>query len=155
MLNDKQKKLLLMPKALPTGSHGFNLRLSLRASEWERLKRKVFAKASYVCELCGATDKRLEAHEIWSFDFELKLQVLETMAALCMHCHRIQHALLLKLHVDQGIAHPEHTIKHFNKLTGQHLTESQFYAEATRNANEFEKIEWEIWATKEFEELLK
>lgn len=155
MLSKEQKEFLLIPKALPTNTHGFNLRKVLPASKWNKLRNKVYDNANHLCELCEATGKKLEAHEIWRFDFETKIQSLETIAALCMHCHRLQHALLLKMQVDQGIAHCEYTIKHFNKLTGKKLTESQFFAEATKNFNELENIEWDVVASKNFEELLK
>lgn len=155
MLTKEQRDFLLLPKALPTSTHGFNLRRILPQVEWDRLRKKVYAKASYKCELCGAEDKKLEAHEVWRFDFPNHVQVLETLVALCMHCHRIQHALLLKLQVDQGAAHCEYTIKHFNKLTNNHFTESQFFAEATKNFQKLDQVEWDVYATKEFEELLK
>lgn len=155
MLTKEQKDFLLVPKSLPTGSFGFNLRKVLPQNEWDRLRKKVYAKASYQCELCNAKPQRLEAHEIWRFDFDKKIQVLETVAALCIHCHRIQHALLLKLQDDRGESNYDYTIKHFNQLTKQNLTASQFFAEANKNQQKIEHIEWDVWATKEFEELLK
>lgn len=154
MINQKQREFLLKPKALPSNAHGYNLRQILPKTEWDRLRKKVYAAASYKCELCGS-EKSLEAHEMWVFDFENKVQVLDGLVALCMHCHRIQHALLLALQVDQGIAHDDYMIVHFNKLTNQKLTLQQFYAQANKNFAELEQIEWDVYASKTFEELLK
>ena len=154
MLNQKQKEFLLIPKALPTSTHFINLRQMLPRNEWDRLRKKVYSAASNRCELCGS-DQRLEAHEIWMFDFEKKVQYLETLAALCMHCHRFQHVNLLALQEDQGIAHSWGTINHFNKLTGQKVTQSQFFAMANKEAIKLENIEWEVVINRSFDELFQ
>ncbi len=145
-LTNKQKKWLLIPKALPSSTHGDNLMKILPRSKWDKIRKATYERADFKCELCSGKGKKhpVEAHELWMFDFKIKTQYLERLVALCPNCHRIQHALLLKLQDDRGFVNAMNTINHYNKLTKNNLTYSQFFASATEIFNKFDGIAWDV-----------
>lgn len=61
--------------------------------EWRMMKRKVYQKAGYRCEICGGKghEHPVECHEKWSYDIENNIQRLECLIALCPVCHKTQH----------------------------------------------------------------
>lgn len=70
-----------------------NLRSELPKSDWDRLRKKQYKKADYRCEICGGqgTKHRVECHELWSYDEDRGVQVLEGLIALCPSCHEVKH----------------------------------------------------------------
>lgn len=154
-LTKEEKEFLLMPKALPSSSHYANLRKILSQSKWDKLRKMTYERASFQCELCSSKPKRLEAHELWFFDFEHKVQYLKRLVGLCLKCHSLQHALLLRLHHDQGFKNAQVVVNHYNKLTNNKLTFDQFFALANKEHNLYEKIEWNIVVITDFDEILK
>lgn len=143
MLSNDEKRFLLQPKALPTTVHYQNIRNLIPRAAWDKIRKHVYEEANHVCELCGAK-KRLEAHEIWNFDFKSKTQTLQNIVALCANCHRIQHANLLKLHSDKGIVNIDLVVKHFNNISNQKITTSEFLSRAQTFCAKYENIEWEL-----------
>lgn len=68
-----------------------NLRSHLTQKEWDIIRRKCYAKAGHVCEVCGGKGPKhpVEAHEVWDFgDGTIKLTGL---VALCPACHEVKH----------------------------------------------------------------
>lgn len=70
-----------------------NVRSLLSKSQWDTIKKMVFAEAGYVCEICGGKGPKhpVECHEIWGYDDLLFIQKLNGMIALCPKCHRVKH----------------------------------------------------------------
>ncbi len=61
--------------------------------EWDRLRKKVYRKANFCCEVCGEDRKGLglECHEEWEYDDKGHIQSLKGLVALCTLCHMIKH----------------------------------------------------------------
>lgn len=70
-----------------------NVRSNVPPAEWDRLRKKVYAKAGYVCEICGGVGKKhpVECHEVWEYDDTKHIQKLVRMIALCPACHSTKH----------------------------------------------------------------
>lgn len=155
-LTNQQKEWLLLPKALPTSTHGDNLRKILPRTQWDKIRKATYTRANHKCELCGGKGTRhpVEAHELWYFDMENKIQYLERLVALCPNCHRIQHALLLKIQDDKGFINAQMTINHYNKLTGNNVNYYQFFASATEVFDVFDGIMWDVIVDKTKDEIL-
>lgn len=154
MLSSDEREFLLIPKSLPTGSHYANLRKFLGQTKWDKIRRQAYERAEHKCELCNSKPSRLEAHELWFFDFENKVQYLKRIVVLCSKCHSIQHAMLLALQHDQGIKNADVVVKHYNKLTNQLVTYTKFFSLANDMQRKFENIDWDVVVVKDFEELL-
>lgn len=153
-LTQKQKEFLITPKALPSSSHYANLRQVLPRTKWDKLRKLTYERANHKCELCNSKPPRLEAHELWRFDFDNHVQYLERLVALCSKCHSMQHALLLRLQHDQGIKNAQIVVNHYNKLKNEHITFDKFFAIATSEHNKYENIFWDVIVIKEFDDLL-
>ena len=78
---------------IPSSLFGVNLRTALPSSEWDRLRREVYAAAGHRCELCGGRGPRhpVECHERWEYDEEKHVQRLVGLIALCPACHEVKH----------------------------------------------------------------
>lgn len=70
-----------------------NVRSNVSKSEWNRLRKKVYAQAGHRCEICsGKGDKwPVECHEIWEYDDDYHVQRLDRLIALCPACHKVKH----------------------------------------------------------------
>jgi hypothetical protein len=70
-----------------------NVRSSVGRKEWDRLKKEVYAKANYKCEVCGRQGSNwpVEAHEIFEYDESKYTQKLTRLIALCPDCHSVKH----------------------------------------------------------------
>lgn len=82
---------------IPRSTWGENVRSLLTRSQWDRLRRFVYAQAGGICEICGDVGTNqgrkhdLEAHEIWQFCEDTHTQTLTGMIGLCPECHRVKH----------------------------------------------------------------
>lgn len=72
-----------------------NVRSQVSRSDWDLLRKHVYARAGHRCEVCGATG-RLEAHERWNYS--QGTQTLKRLIALCPACHEATHFGLSKVH---------------------------------------------------------
>lgn len=81
---------------IPSTCHFSNLRTHMEPIYWDRIRRKVYRRARYVCEICGGVgdEHPVEAHEKWSYETAeqgLGYQTLEAIEALCPACHEVKH----------------------------------------------------------------
>lgn len=61
--------------------------------DWDTLRRRVYARANYKCEVCGGKGPThpVECHEVWEYDEKNKVQKLIGLIALCPDCHSVKH----------------------------------------------------------------
>jgi len=78
---------------VPGTSWGNNLRSLLEPADWDRLRKAQYAKANYVCEVCGGKGRTypVECHEIWEYNDRTHVQKLAGLVALCPACHQVKH----------------------------------------------------------------
>jgi hypothetical protein len=122
------KKLPLNFELIPTGAWNFNLRTQLPKKAWDLLRQIAYQKADYKCSICGAKPKRLEAHEVWDFNKETKVQKLIDIKALCHNCHSV-------IHINRTIiiGEEDRAIAHFKRVNKVDFTA---YINALKEANE-------------------
>lgn len=82
---------LLFVDLIPSSCWFSNVRSSVHASDWDRLRKKVYTRANNRCECCGSSNGGLEAHERWKYDDTKKTQKLMRLIALCHDCHESTH----------------------------------------------------------------
>lgn len=80
----------LVPRPLWYAS---NIRSILPTQDWDLLRRVVYRRANYLCEICGGRgpDHPIECHEVWRYDEATRTQFLERMIGLCPACHGVKH----------------------------------------------------------------
>lgn len=80
-----------------------NVRSNVSKEEWDRIRKKCYLNAGYVCEICGDTGLNqnhkhpVECHEIWQYDDENHVQKLTGLIALCPNCHTVKHPGLAQM----------------------------------------------------------
>ncbi|UYL84901.1 hypothetical protein pEaSNUABM56_00200 [Erwinia phage pEa_SNUABM_56] len=91
-------------------------------SEWDIVRRKCYAAAGHVCEVCGGKGPKhpVECHETWDFgDGKIKLVGL---IALCPSCHEVKHIGLAGIRGRGEIA-----LRHFMKVNNVSRDVAQKY----------------------------
>ena len=118
-----------------------NLRSILPKKAWDFLRAYAKEKSNYKCAICGAKPKRLEAHEVWSYDLETGVQKLEDVISVCHSCHSVIHIGRTPLLGD--IVRAE---KHFMKVNNATYAEyRQALGEANKLHQERNKVpEWKL-----------
>jgi len=87
-----EQKLVLTIETIPQQSFGISLANLLPKPVWDTIRREVYAKAHYTCEICGAMDVQLHCHEVWSYTSKKPyIQKLQELVCLCRMCHAIKH----------------------------------------------------------------
>ena len=88
-------ELQLEVDLIPSRSWFQNVRAAVNPRDWDLLRFSVFARAAYLCELCGANDEPLECHERFAYMVEAGgktgVQRLLRLLALCKKCHLATH----------------------------------------------------------------
>jgi hypothetical protein len=108
--------LRLPCELVPTTSWGSSLAKNLPPAFWQQLRQACLDAANNQCEICGAHDGTLEAHEIWSYDDAAFTQTLVRHIALCKPCHMVKHmARSSKVCTDEQFAA---LVEHFLQVNG-------------------------------------
>ena len=70
-----------------------NVRDHVTQEQWDRIRRKTYRDANYVCQVCGGRGEKwpVECHEIWQYDDKNHVQKLAGLTALCPDCHKVKH----------------------------------------------------------------
>ena len=103
-----------------------NVRSNVPAAEWDALRRAVYRRANYRCEVCGAQGSAhpVECHEVWHYDDVAKVQRLVRLIALCPACHQVKHIGLASV---QGKL--DQALRHLAKVNGWTASQSRAYVE--------------------------
>lgn len=82
---------------------------------WDKVRKYAYKKSNYRCEICNGKGPKwpVEAHEIWHYNDEDKIQTLLDVQALCPECHKVKHIGRTEMMSEQGLFQ---AIKHFCKV---------------------------------------
>jgi 5-methylcytosine-specific restriction endonuclease McrA len=105
-----------------------NLRKSLKQSDWDKIRKEVYAKENMNCHICKAKFSRLEAHEVWEFDEKNHIQKLVNIIGVCSDCHNVIHFGLSQI---QGRA--EKAIDQFMKVNKCDIFEFDKHAKKAKS----------------------
>ncbi len=93
----KNPKIKLAVELIPSTCHFSNVRTTVKASEWDKIRFLSYEAADNKCQICGDTGKNqgykhnVECHEIWHYDDENHVQTLIGLISLCPTCHQVKH----------------------------------------------------------------
>lgn len=83
---------MILPIVLtPQSSWGLTLANKLKKEEWDKLRRRVYKRAGYKCEICHETQEALNCHEVWEINDRKRTQTLIRFVCLCQTCHDCVH----------------------------------------------------------------
>lgn len=89
---------VLAQLAIPKVLHGKNPRTSMGKKQWDELRQTVYESTGYTCYCCGVPrakakfHPRLEAHEVYDFDFKSYTLTCTEIIPLCHACHMFVHS---------------------------------------------------------------
>jgi hypothetical protein len=125
---------------IPPTAWGHNVRSELGMSKWNQIRKKVYQEANNKCECCGKTRKKMDAHEVWNFDFSTGTQILERIMCICSHCHNVKHFIRAAMMGTQQLAYI-----HLRRVNEWSCEETEDYLlEKQRLCTEQSKRMWEI-----------
>lgn len=69
--------LPLQIELVPSTAFGENLRKLLTKTEWDKVRKAVYKRAGYKCEICGGKGEKhpVEAHEEWLYGLHIHFAV--------------------------------------------------------------------------------
>ena len=102
---------------VPSTSWWDNLRKKMPRSDWDVLRKRVYARQEHKCGVCGASG-RLNCHEVWAYDDKMWVQTLVGFIALCDLCHHVKHIGLAKVLADAGRLDWDSVVSHFCSVNG-------------------------------------
>ncbi len=76
---------------VPQSAFFKNVRSEVSKDQWDIIRRKVYRKTGYRCEICGGKGEQhpVECHEVW--EYKKGIQKLIGFTALCPKCHQVKH----------------------------------------------------------------
>lgn len=84
----------------PSYAQKKTVRNTIPRSLWDAVRSHVQEKNDYKCQICGYADaEKLQAHEVWGYDEEKFLLILEDVQALCRMCHDLKHYFHVALRI--------------------------------------------------------
>ena len=103
------KKLKLTVELVPSTCWYSNVRSEVPKEVWDKIRRKAYKKANYLCEICGGKGDEwpVECHEIWEYIDKTHIQKLVGFTAICPNCHEVKHIGRAEVwgNIDRAIEH--------------------------------------------------
>jgi len=135
-------KLKLTIEFIPSSSWHNNLRNLLKPKMWDDIRKKVYQKRNFKCDICGEK-RKLQAHEIWEFNQKNLTQKLIDITPLCFMCHMVKHMGFAGI-MDRRQMN-ERLIRHFmdvNKV--DRLVFQKHLKEEIKKFEDRSKYEWQL-----------
>ena len=87
------QELKLQIELVPASCLWSNVRSNVGEDHWSHIRRIVFEKANFLCEICAGRGRRhpVECHDVWVFEKHSLTQRLHSFQALCPYCHEVKH----------------------------------------------------------------
>lgn len=142
LIDPFDKKYKLIPELIPSTSWFENARKHFE-KDWPRLKKECYIKAGYKCEICNGKGPThpVEAHEVWLYNHEEKVQKMERLLALCPACHRVKHSGLWVFVKNR----PDLVIPHMVKVNNITIEEAVVLLEAHMAIYHYRsQIKWKV-----------
>lgn len=91
VIMDMMPERKLQFEMIPQSCWDRNARNALTREEWDLIRHKVYEKEGMNCHICHDFQIYLEAHEVWEFDEEHRIQKLVDIVGICNNCHKTIH----------------------------------------------------------------
>lgn len=97
-----------------------NVRAWLTATQWDKVRKKVYVLYGGKCAVCHTTPAkgRLHCHEVWRYNDDAHIQTLTGLVAMCHLCHAIKHIACSLARSREGTLNFEALIGHFCRING-------------------------------------
>ncbi len=119
---------------VPNFSWGKSLARTLKRSEWDKIRKRVYARQNHTCGICGAGGMLL-CHEQWKYDDEAHTQTLIGFLAVCNDCNVCIHIGRTGRLAAEGKIDMERVIAHYLRV-------NECTMEDYRLDNKQARLEW-------------
>lgn len=144
-MKKKDEAIRLTIELVPGTCFYVNVRSQVKNSQWDRIRKKSYRDAGYVCQICGDNGLNqglkhpVECHEIWHYDDENRKQTLTGFISLCPSCHTVKHPGLAKMR-----GHGQIVIDQLMKVNGwKEKRAKEYIAESFKVWSARSKQQWE------------
>ena len=107
--------LKLIPVLVPKPLWGINAHDLLAWETWQRIRRDTFARDNHLCVICEQ-QLPLECHEVFSYNDNAGIAVLEKLESRCAECHACNHLGRLRKRSPDKFQHALVRIGRLNKM---------------------------------------
>lgn len=145
-MSTRHENLPLPIELVPEALWGKSLASTLPRSEWDKIRRHVYARQDYVCGACGAKDVRLHCHEKWQYNDEEHTQTLTGFVALCAMCNNVTHMGRSQILARQGKLDIDAVYEHCMRVNHLNKAEFRIYKQISF-AKWGERTAWKDWKT--------
>ena len=126
-------RLKLRIQSIPISSWGISLASRLPKDKWDKIRREVYRKAGYRCEVCLDGSGTLNCHEQWSFDDRKRIQRLVGFQCVCGLCHdTIHYGRSSQVH---NAAYLEELMKHWMEVNRKTKKDWEAHLKETAETN--------------------
>ena len=115
---------------IPKSCQGNSLYHLWPKKHWDKLRKLVYKRANYSCEICGGGPK-IECHEVWHFDIKKRVQKLVMLVCLCHDCHSAKHFGHAYLTGKSKVA-----VQHICKINGWSMSKTLDYIDGKYERHE-------------------
>ncbi|MBD3197969.1 MAG: hypothetical protein GF317_23165 [Candidatus Lokiarchaeota archaeon] len=98
------------------------------SNEWDIIRKTVYKEYSYTCNICGAKNTQLHAHELWKYNYEEETQKLRKIVCLCRLCHLHQHLGFANILIHKHKLDEKEYMDHWIKINGSTFQDFTNYA---------------------------
>jgi len=132
---------------IPSSVWFSNLRSVLPKEEWGIIRKDCYQRWGHKCQECGGSwgnignaKSPVEAHEQWSFDEVMGIQVLENVLCLCPDCHMTKHLGLASV---KGMLNE--TLRHLSSVRGiSHQNAHLLWRKCMQDWERRSRKEWKL-----------
>ncbi len=136
------RSLKLQIELVPRTCFWSNVRSNIKASEWNKIRRYIYQRSNFICEICGGRGNRhpVECHEVWEYDESPNTQRLVSFQSLCPLCHEVKHYGLAKIRGNSERAFKRFMeINNLDRLTAIKIINVVYRQWADRN-----ELQWDL-----------
>jgi len=112
-IEKRLSKLKLWANLIPKNSFFDNLRHIFTNEEWDIIRKFVYKRDDYKCNICKQEEIKLEAHEEWVYNYKEETQKLNNIISLCSLCHFNKHLGFAEILIKEKKLTKKSLIKHW------------------------------------------
>ncbi len=114
-------------------------------TEWDKLRKRVYAEYGYRYVICGTYRSRLNCHEIWEYHDQNHEQMLKSFISLYDRCHHVKHIGVAGILASEGKLDYEKIVQHFMNVNGcDRRTFEEHKEQAFAQWRERSRYEWKV-----------
>lgn len=147
---DESGPLLLTMPNIPAPLHGLNPRSVMGDEEWDKQRFDCYGNAMWKCEICQAPCERMQAHELYTYNYISHTAIFNRLIAVCDKCHRAIHSGRLVTMTKEGDVSKEYfldvaehcfrLIHDYNETNGTNYRLYNAFLCATKNPEVSEEV---------------